>query len=64
MAWTLLSARLELISIHTPRVGSDSTIIATGTNCTIISIHTPREGSDGRIDKKQHEPKHFNPHSP
>ena len=38
--------RVELISIHAPRAGSDTAKIQTTITAIIISIHAPRAGSD------------------
>ncbi len=39
------TGKMELISIHAPRTGSDATRIPVDTH-SIISIHAPRTGSD------------------
>ena len=52
-----------LISIHTPRVGSDEE--DEGLNeYDDISIHTPRVGSDLMESKRRRASLDFNPHSP
>ena len=44
--WGRSGDRLESISIHTPRVGSDPRLSVSARRAGRISIHTPRVGSD------------------
>ena len=53
----------QLISIHTPREGSDTWYVLSSAGRR-ISIHTPREGSDQPFSQKLCWNKNFNPHSP
>ena len=57
------TVRLNIISIHAPRTGSDDPA-----NEAIaerrISIHAPRTGSDTGGGAGQHRHRHFNPRSP
>ena len=58
------TVRSEIISIHTPREGSDK-IVQVVCIPTYISIHTPREGSDPTEGSKMWRCYgDFNPHSP
>ena len=51
------------ISIHAPRVGSDSGR-SPGRCWRLISIHAPRVGSDHRIRRRDNPLRYFNPRSP
>ena len=53
----------QAISIHAPRVGSDSHICEMWPTCT-ISIHAPRVGSDAKPVELIHHDRNFNPRSP
>ena len=52
------------ISIHAPRVGSDTCLRRLPLPVLRISIHAPRVGSDSRGIKSPPSPRHFNPRSP
>ena len=55
--------RLNRISIHAPRTGSDAKIRLSGTS-THISIHAPRTGSDAERETAVATDVDFNPRSP
>ena len=59
----LLRIFLREISIHAPRVGSDS-IGSVTLPVAPISIHAPRVGSDHRLRMQTDMHLHFNPRSP
>ena len=56
--------RLQEISIHAPRVGSDGGMVEGGVLYLIISIHAPRVGSDVRKHNADSRGLDFNPRSP
>ena len=57
------SGVIVIISIHTPREGSDALVQALR-EAFPISIHTPREGSDRKMRRDCQFNRYFNPHSP
>ena len=59
-----LSRTQPQISIHAPRVGSDSSISGVLYRGSTISIHAPRVGSDRSDGAGQIPPDDFNPRSP
>ena len=58
-----MEAKSPEISIHAPRVGSD-TAASSPSGCQTISIHAPRVGSDGGYARSASHPGDFNPRSP
>ena len=59
-----LSIAKPVISIHTPRGGSDAFIFPIAAYHNVISIHTPRGGSDTIRELIRSVIIYFNPHSP
>ena len=59
----LIATKLQCISIHAPRTGSDRRR-GHGLPHGVISIHAPRTGSDPCTKGGGADPAHFNPRSP
>ena len=60
---TLIGNAYSSISIHAPRVGSDSTLPAQDIDID-ISIHAPRVGSDGSTGRKHYTVSNISIHAP
>ena len=55
--------KAALISIHAPRVGSDTTAF-NSFKTEVISIHAPRVGSDGQVPGHGHQGRNISIHAP
>ena len=58
-----MDQRHHRISIHAPRMGSDTNTYQPQ-NVLVISIHAPRMGSDRSLSRSSYRTLHFNPRSP